>query len=120
MTSTKTTRKAVLFSALLGFLSGSIIVFIGVSGYLGKYSADIAARKAASQLNRDVRVLEHLANGQQDKAIELVEYNARQKYRYLSNLRHDTSELTRSEVKAAMSNARNFLGDALTAPGDAE
>ena len=107
------------FSALIGFLLGAIIAFLGVSSYLGKYTADIAARAAASQLNRDVAILENLETGHQDKAVELVKLNISQKYTYLSSLRHDASEFTRAEVNSAIDYARNYLGDTLTVTKDA-
>ena len=102
------------FSALIGFLLGAIIAFIGVSNYLGKHTADIAARKAASQLKRDVTILENLDAGNQEKAIETVKLNIGQKYNYISTLRHDASEITRDEVNSAIDYARNYLGDSLT------
>jgi len=108
------------FSALVGFLLGAVIVFIGVSTYLGRYTADIAARTAASQLNRDVTILENLEAGQQDKAIELVKLNIRQKYTYISSLRHDATELTKAEVNSAIAYARDYLGDSLTATKEAD
>ena len=103
------------FSMLAGFLLGSVIVFIGVSNYLGKYSADIAAYAAANQLTRDVKVLENLEAGHQDKAVELIMDNIKQKYIYISSLRHDASELTRAEVNSAIAYARSYLDDSLTA-----
>ena len=108
------------FSVLVGFLLGSVIAFIGVSNYLGKYTADIAARAAANQLTQDVNVLENLESGQQDKAIDLVKRNIKQKYTYISSLRHDASELTRAEVNSAIAYARNNLGDSLTTTTEAE
>ena len=110
----------ILFSALVGFLLGAVIVFIGVSNYLGKYTADIAARKAANQLTRDVTILENLEAGHQDKAIELVKLNIRQKYTYISSLRHDASELTRAEVNSAITYTKSYLGDSLTATKEAD
>ena len=84
----------IAFSALIGFLLGAVIVFIGVSTYLGRYTADIAARTAASQLSLDVAILENLESGQRDKAIKLVKGNIGEKYTYISSLRHDASEFT--------------------------
>ena len=107
------------FSALIGFLLGAVIVFIGVSNYLGRYTADIAARAAASQLSLDVTILENLETGHQDKAIELVKRNIGKKYTYIKSLRHDASELTRAEVNSAINYARGYLGDTLTAPKEA-
>lgn len=95
-------------------------MFIGVSNYLGKYSADIAARTAANQLTRDVTILKNLEAGQQDKAVKLVMLNIRQKYNYISSLRHDASELTRAEVNSAITNARNYLGESLPTTMDAK
>lgn len=107
------TIMTISLSALAGFLLGAVIVFIGVSNYLGKHTADIAARKAANQLTRDVQVLENLETGNQDKAIELITFNIRQKYAYLISLQHNASELSRAEVNTAIAYARNFLGDSL-------
>ena len=120
MNSKNKTIITVFFSALAGFLLGSVIAFIGVSNYLGKYTADIAARAAANQLNRDVSVLENLESRQQGKAVDLVKDNIRQKYTYLSSLRHDASELTRAEVNSAIVYARGYLGDSLTMTREAE
>lgn len=110
----------VLFSALAGSLLGGIIVFIAVSNYLGKYSADIAARSAANQLTRDVQVLEKLDAGQREEAIVLIKRNIRQKYTYLRSLRHDVSETTRTEVNTAITYTRNYLGDSQTLTNDAK
>jgi len=120
MNSKNKTIITVFFSALAGFLLGSVIAFIGVSNYLGKYTADIAARTAANQLIRDVGVLENIESGQQDKAIDLVKDNIKQKYTYISSLRYNASELTRAEVNSAINYARNYLGDSLTATTEAE
>lgn len=120
MTSKNKTIITVFFSTLAGFLLGSVIAFIGVSNYLGKHTADIAARAAAGQLTQDVNVLENLESGQQDKAIDLVKRNIKQKYIYISSLRHDASELTRAEVNSTIDYARNYLGDSLTATTQAE
>lgn len=109
----------IAFSALIGFLLGTVIVFIGVSNYLGKYTADIAARTAANQLTRDVTILEHLEAGHQDKAIEVVKLNIGKKYTYLSSLRHDASVLTRTEDNSAITYARDYLGESLTATKEA-
>lgn len=114
MKSKNQTIITIFLSALAGFLLGGIIVFIGVSNYLGRYSVDIAARAAANQLTQDVKVVENLETGQQDKAIELVKLNIRKKYIYISSLRHDASELTRAEVASAIAYARSYLGDPLT------
>jgi hypothetical protein len=107
------------FSALVGFLLGAVIVFIGVSNYLGKYTADIAARTAANQLIHDVAILENLEAKQQDKAIELVKRNIRQKYAYISSLRHDASELTRAEVNSAIAYTKSYLGESPNATKEA-
>ena len=120
MNSKNKTIIIVFFSALAGFLLGSVIAFIGVSNYLGKHTADIAARAAASQLTQDVNVLENLESGQQDKAIDLVKRNIKQKYIYISSLRHDASELTKAEVNSAINYARNYLGNSLTGTTEAE
>jgi hypothetical protein len=119
MTAKNKTIITISFSALAGFLLGAVIVFIGVSNYLGKHTADIAARKAANQLTRDVQVLQNLETGHQDKAIELVKFNIKQKYVYLNSLRHDASEITRAEVNSAIAYARGYLGDTLTATKEA-
>ena len=120
MNSKNKTIITVFFSTLAGFLLGSVIAFIGVSNYLGKYTADIAARAASNQLTQDVNVLENLESGQQDKAIDLVKRNIKQKYTYISSLRHDASDLTRTDVNSAINYARNYLGDSLTATKEAE
>jgi hypothetical protein len=65
-------------------------------------------------------VLENIESGQQGKAVDLVKHNIKQKYTYVSSLRHDASELTRAEVNSAIVYARNYLGDSLTTTTEAE
>lgn len=120
MNSKNKTIITVFFSTLAGFLLGSVIAFIGVSNYLGKYTADIAARTAANQLINDVAILENLESKQQDKAKELLIHNIKHKYMYISYLRHDASESTSATVNTAISYARGYLGDSLTATREAE
>ena len=107
-------------SALVGFLIGGVVSFIGVSNYLGKHTADISAQTAANQLIYDVQILGNLESNNNDKAAELLKSNIRQKYDYISTLRHDVSRFTEASVNSAKSVAKNYLDDSLTKTREVE